>query len=110
MDKRLTIEQIETLIEAVHHYGELNQQIKTVEEMGELTQALSKYMTSKHLAVESIERELISHISEEISDVEIMLQQMQIIFRNHDQVNCFIELKLGRLRNQIERERKGEEP
>ena len=108
MDKRLTIEQIETLIEAVSHYGELNQQVKAIEEMDELTQALSKYMTSRNLAVEDIERELIAHISEEIADVEIMLQQLRIIFHNHEQVNCLMELKLGRLKNQIRRETKGE--
>lgn len=52
-------------------YGERNQIDMAIEEMSELTQALSKYKRGKEHNVE-----------EEIADVQIMLDQLKLIFNN----------------------------
>ena len=54
---------------AITKYGEHTQIDMAIEEMAELTQALSKYKRGKSHNVE-----------EEIADVEIMLEQMRLIF------------------------------
>lgn len=57
--------------EAITTYGEIPQIDVAIEEMAELTQALSKYKRGKQHNVE-----------EEIADVSIMLEQLKIIFNN----------------------------
>ena len=56
---------------AIETYGEIPQIDVAIEEMAELTQALSKYKRGKQHNVE-----------EEIADVSIMLEQLKIIFDN----------------------------
>ena len=60
---------------AVDHFGEKSQIIVAIEEMSELTKALTKW-----------EREIgsTSEIAEEIADVEIMLAQLKYIFQGKD--------------------------
>ena len=102
----LTIEQIETLVEAVHHYGEINQQVKTVEECGELIQAIARIMSVDIPADNQLAREKYeANLCEEIAEGEIMLEQMKIIYRLHDRVSTWRTLKLGRLRNRIDRDK-----
>lgn len=101
----MTIEQIETLVDAVRHYGEIHQQVKAMEEAGELIQAIARIMSvdipvDNQLAREKYE----ANLCEEISDMEIMLEQLKIIYRLHDRVATWRTLKLGRLRNRIDRE------
>lgn len=55
--------------DVINHYGRINQIIKCIEEMSELTQALTKYLGGET-----------DNITEEIADVEIMLEQMRFIF------------------------------
>jgi NTP pyrophosphatase (non-canonical NTP hydrolase) len=78
-EKTMKIRPSRTAIEkkAIEVYTRENQVIKTLEEIGELAQALSK-----HLLCQSIfpPPELKKNIKEEIADVQIMLDQMQMIF------------------------------
>ena len=61
----------DVLIEAIATFGAEAQVIMVFEEMSELQKALCKHFRG------STDR---AHIAEEIADVEIMLEQMQILF------------------------------
>lgn len=87
------------LNDAISCFGADKQTIKAIEELAELTQALSKtllgYMNGDNLR-------------EEIADVEIMLSQLRIMYdvENGDgSVDDVKEYKLERLRNTIETKR-----
>ncbi|WP_315080801.1 hypothetical protein [uncultured Clostridium sp.] len=54
---------------AIAEYGEYGQLDIVIEEMAELTQAISKFKRGK-----------IHNVEEEVADVEIMLEQMKLIF------------------------------
>ena len=83
---------IHTYAEAVRAYGKQSQLVMAMEEMSELTKELSKNLrgadNSKALA-------------EEIADVEIMLEQLKVIFRNRALVDRIRAGKLVRLSDRI---------
>lgn len=85
----------EICTEAVNHYGTNKQLIKAVEEMSELTKELCKaaaeHSTETHMA----------GITEEIADVEIMLEQLKIICDNRAEVDDMRDQKLQRLQRRI---------
>ena len=62
----------EIYLKAIDFYGDVFQAVKTVEEMAELTQQLSKYIIKKHCKPEKL--------LEEYVDVMIMLEQLAVIF------------------------------
>ena len=88
----MTIEQIETMVEAIHTFGELSQQVKAMEELGELIQACAKVLSSPMHIDNGPE---VYHLSEEMADVEIMLEQLKIIYKNHGIVDDWRAVKLG---------------
>lgn len=61
----------ETLEKAIKLYGPLSQVIKLFEEMAELQKEICKNVFGKHNDI---------NIAEEIADVQIMLDQMSIIY------------------------------
>ena len=62
---------------AVLHFGPRRQMVKAMEELGELMQAIARYVGAKDEgAAGGFEME---SVAEEIADVEIMLQQVRII-------------------------------
>ncbi len=63
-----------------------------IEEMSELTKELCKWFRDKGD---------INHISEEIADVEIMLEQMKQFFNLQDDVERYKTFKLGRLEERL---------
>lgn len=74
--------------EAVRVYGKQSQLIMAMEEMAELTKELSKNIRGQRNT---------EAISEEMADVEIMLEQLKVIYGNRaavDRVKC---AKLDRL-------------
>jgi NTP pyrophosphatase (non-canonical NTP hydrolase) len=72
---------------AVKKYGHDAQIGQLHEEIGELMQAINKYNRNPSLITHS-------NVSEEIADVEIMLEQLKVIFQNHSNV---IEIKAAKL-------------
>lgn len=81
---------------AIDSYGRVNQVIKTVEELSELSQALCKILTSKFTDDNS---EIFENIFEEIADVEIMLEQCKMIFyKSEDKINDYKNKKLKDLK------------
>ena len=77
---------------AIDHYGSQLQSIVAIEEMAELQKELSKFLRG------NLDE---NHMAEEIADVEIMLNQLKLIFDNHNKVGEFVELKLLRLNNRM---------
>ena len=78
----------DTYSEAVRTYGKQSQLIMAMEEMAELTKELSKNIRGVKNT---------SAISEEMADVEIMLEQLKIIFGNRSEVDRVRCEKLDRL-------------
>lgn len=85
------------LKEAIAHYGEDLQLDVAIEEMSELTKEIVKHKRGADNRLE---------IVEEISDVLIMIGQLQIIFGiDNDEIAEVGELKLTRLKRRLEAER-----
>ena len=86
---------------AVDHYGDVHQTMKCIEEMSELTKALIKRMDYE-LEKDYAKQILQDAVDEEMADVEIMLEQMKVIFRNRDQVEKQKVKKLERLERRLD--------
>ena len=71
----------------IEKFGAKNQIIVAIEELSELQKELCKYLRDKTN---------IRNISEEIADVEIMLEQLKLIFENETPVSIEKEYKLAR--------------
>lgn len=78
---------------ALEAFGERAQMTMAIEEMSELAKELCKRCRG---------RENVEAIAEEIADVEIMLQQMVMLFDCAGQVETFRRYKLERLAERIE--------
>ena len=90
---KLTIEADKDLYSrAVSTFGETSRLILAIEEMSELIKELSKYTRG---------RENIGGICEEMADVEIMLEQLKIVFRNRAAVDYHRSQKLQRLSDKL---------
>ncbi len=73
---------------AIEKHGEDGQVIQTIQEMSELSKELTKLLICKEPDVKVI----LDKIAEEMADVEIMLEQLKIIFENYELV-LFHKLK-----------------
>ena len=85
------------LRKAIDTYGTEAQMMQCIEEMAELIQAINKYFRAN--TNEEVAKAYISVI-EEISDVQIMLEQMRIVFGDKA-VDEQITAKLGRLEKRL---------
>lgn len=88
------------LRKAIDTYGTEAQMMQCIEEMAELIQAINKYFRAN--TDEEMAKAYISVI-EEISDVQIMLEQMRIVFGDKS-VDEQITAKLDRLEKRLEGE------
>nr|DAE92334.1 MAG TPA: nucleoside triphosphate pyrophosphohydrolase [Myoviridae sp. ct44j18] len=77
---------------AMDVYGKASQCTICMEEMAELTKELSKNLRGQ---------DNVAHIAEEIADVEIMLEQLKLMFSIRDEVTQQRTVKLQRLDNRI---------
>ena len=75
------------LCAAINHFGPGAQQIKAIEELSELIQALAKS-----------DRD---NIAEEMADVRIMLEQLMMAFDLHLKVEDWEAKKVARLENNL---------
>ena len=82
---------------AIDTYGTEAQMMQCIEEMAELIQAINKYFRAN--TDEEMAKAYISVI-EEISDVQIMLEQMRLLFGDKA-VDEQITAKLGRLEKRL---------
>ena len=84
--------QCDTYAEAVRTYGKQSQLVMAMEEMSELTKELSKNLRGANNS---------KALAEEIADVEIMLEQLKLMFSIRDEVTQQRTVKLQRLDNRI---------
>ena len=77
------------LEKAVARYGRGPQRDKAIEELSELIRALARCDDRENIA-------------EEMADVRIMLDQLEIIFDNHDRVRQIEYEKLTRLNERVQ--------
>ena len=85
------------LRKAIDTYGTKAQMMQCIEEMAELIQAINKYFRAN--TDEEMAKAYISVI-EEISDIQIMLEQMRIVFGDKA-VDEQITAKLSRLEKRL---------
>ena len=88
----------EIMKRAVYKFGPKAQEVKAVEELAELQQAICKVIDAcEHQNMRSIV-ESTAHMFEEMADVEIMLDQLRIIFSDASvEVEVWKQKKLARL-------------
>lgn len=91
----------EILPDALEHYGERAQVDMMLEEMAELSKALLKLRRAQKFR-EPGQRLLMEDVAEEIADVQIVLDQMKLLFPGWE---TWMQKKLQRLEERIEKER-----
>jgi hypothetical protein len=91
---------MDILEKAIRHYGVENQMIQTMEELSELSVAISKCLRYK----DDIEAR--NNLVEEVEDTLIMIDQLKIIMniKNYE-LECYRQYKLERLEKRINNER-----
>ena len=77
------------LLFLINHYGTLNQKLIAIEEMAELQKAIVK-----HIRQESEEN--INSAIEEIADVQVMLEQLKMIFSCRSKTDEIMDVKIDR--------------
>lgn len=87
------INETEVLQRALDTYGSTLQIAMVFEEMSELQKELCKYLRG---------RGSLEHIAEEIADVEIMLEQMKMLFCCTDDVRNERRRKVERLKDRLD--------
>lgn len=83
----------EILAKALRHYGVKHQMVKTLEELGELSQAIAKLWA---------EEGDVANLAEEIADVRIMTDQVVMALQLEDAVHQVEAEKLLRLKGRME--------
>ena len=76
------------LAKAIEKWGLSAQMFMAIEEMSELTKALSKVYR------DGMNPETVGAVYEELADVELMLEQLHMIFQPNDEVERIKEKKL----------------
>lgn len=95
MPNKITYEERKVIYEmAITKYGQMNQIIKAVEEMSELTKELCKLLVNDS-------KYSIEGIAEEIADVTIMIEQLRLMYNINDEVCEMMDSKIRRLENRI---------
>lgn len=88
------INETEVLQRALDTYGSSMQIVVMMEEMSELQKELCKYLRGKYSS---------ANIAEEIADVEIMLEQMKMLFFCTDGVRNERRRKVVRLKDRLDK-------
>lgn len=89
--------------DAIKTYGAKAQTDMMIEEMSELTKALLKLRRAE--GNEDVQKAALISVKEEMADVEIVLEQMHILYG--DSSRDVLAYKLNRLRKRIEEARNG---
>lgn len=85
---------IDVYLEAIKTFGALPQMVVAIEECSELQKEITKIIRKKGD---------LTNLAEEIADVEIMLEQLKLIFTIHDKVIEQKGKKIERLKRIIEK-------
>lgn len=85
----------------ISKYGRGCQTTKALEELSELIQAVCKYKSKLYSGNLNETYALLDNIAEEMADVEIMLEQLKIIFENAESVSIWKQYKLERIKELV---------
>ena len=77
------------LLFLINHYGPMPQQDMAIEELSELQKAILKH---RRYATEETKKEVI----EEIADVQVMIEQLKIIFSCKSKIDEIMDIKIDR--------------
>lgn len=77
------------LLFLIDHYGTLNQKLIAIEEMAELQKAIVKDIRQNS-------KENTDAVVEEIADVQVMLEQLKMIFSCRNKIPEIMEAKIDR--------------
>ena len=92
------------LVRAIATYGEASQMNMAIEEMSELIKALCKLKRAETTAEWNA---AVGNVIEEMGDVQIMLDQLKIIFKSDAKALAAVDhIKLKRLEKRIKEEKK----
>ena len=86
----------EKIIKIADLYGYENQSMQTVEEMAELTKAISKLRRARKIGTPKLVKKYRKKVLEEIGDVTIMLRQLMHLLDGAKRTNKVIDSKLDR--------------
>jgi len=92
--KKENIDKIKLYRKAIKTWGYASQLLMAVEEMAELTQAISHLLRDRNYAE--------SEVIEELADVEVMCEQLRIIIDKDEKIDKIKEEKLIRLAEILE--------
>ena len=92
--KKENIDKIKLYRKAIKTWGYASQLLMAVEEMAELTQAISHLLRGRNYAE--------SEVIEELADVEVMCEQLRVIIDKNDKIDKIKEGKLARLSEMLE--------
>lgn len=87
------------LWQIIAHYGYAHQKHKAIEELSELTEALSRDLNGQG------DR---ANIAEEMGDCYLILAQLELIYGNHADVVADVRAKLERTLALVEAEKRGD--
>lgn len=89
-------------------FGLKNRFMQTIEEMGELQQAISKYTRIEQgdITCNKQQFDVSYNIAEEIADVEICLEQLKYLMYNSNLVEIIKAQKIARTKQRIEEHEK----
>lgn len=77
------------LLFLINHYGTLNQKLIAIEEMAELQKAIVKDIRQRN-------EESVEAVIEEIADVQVMLEQLKIIYSCRTKIDAIMDAKIDR--------------
>lgn len=100
------------LLRAIDEFGIRTQEDMMLEEMSELAKALLKVRRAERAGVMYDDEILEAHderVREEIADVQIMLDQMKMIYDHDGIIDSWREKKLGRLEHKLDCRRRARE-
>lgn len=77
------------LLYLIDHYGTLNQKLIAIEEMAELQKAIVKDIRQNS-------KENTDAVIEEVADVQVMLEQLKMIFSCRNKISEIMDAKIDR--------------
>ena len=80
---------------AIEKYGEINQLEVAIEELSELIKEITKFLRN------DTDAESVEHITEEMADVYIILEQLRVLFKNDEEIERKMRMKIDRLYNRL---------
>lgn len=95
LNEEIEEDNTELFQQAINHFGDSSQMLKTVEEMDKLTQAILKFHLAPIWGKQNIH--IHRNLLEEMVDVEIMLSQLKLIFGSDTEKEIYEEFKKEKL-------------